>query len=80
MSVSLSAFFDRFITDLHHLLSLIRTRLQAAGTPAHPQVYEGFWDATHKTFKAEGVVGFYRGLVPTLAKVVPAVSISLCRL
>ncbi|KAK0522096.1 hypothetical protein OC834_006407, partial [Tilletia horrida] len=57
-------------------LNLIRTRLQAAGTPAHPQTYEGFLDAVKKTYKNEGGVGFYRGLVPTLAKVVPAVSIS----
>ena len=56
--------------------SLIRTRLQAAGTPAHPTTYAGFWDAVHKTYRSEGMVGFYRGLVPTLAKVVPAVSIS----
>lgn len=56
--------------------SLIRTRLQAAGTPAHPQTYGGFWDAARITYRSEGVVGFYRGLVPTLAKVVPAVSIS----
>lgn len=57
-------------------LNLIRTRLQAAGTPAHPTTYDGFWDAARKTYRAEGVKGFYRGLVPTLAKVVPAVSIS----
>ena len=57
-------------------LNLIRTRLQAAGTPAHPTTYNGFWDAAHKTYVREGFVGFYRGLVPTLAKVVPAVSIS----
>lgn len=57
-------------------LNLIRTRLQAAGTPAHPTTYDGFWDAAKKTYVKEGFVGFYRGLVPTLAKVVPAVSIS----
>ncbi|KAL9937183.1 hypothetical protein V8E36_003592 [Tilletia maclaganii] len=57
-------------------LNLIRTRLQAAGTPAHPQTYDGFLDAVRRTYKNEGLVGFYRGLVPTLAKVVPAVSIS----
>lgn len=57
-------------------LSLIRTRLQAAGTPSHPQLYDGFWDCCRKTLKNEGAVGFYRGLVPSLAKVVPAVSIS----
>ncbi|MCO5565783.1 hypothetical protein L7F22_019458 [Adiantum nelumboides] len=57
-------------------LSLVRTRLQAAGTPAHPQQYDGFWHACRITYKQEGFVGFYRGLVPSLAKVVPAVSIS----
>ncbi|PWN20581.1 mitochondrial carrier [Microstroma glucosiphilum] len=57
-------------------LNLIRTRLQAAGTPAHPQVYTGFLDAWKRTYVREGFVGFYRGLIPTLAKVVPAVSIS----
>ncbi|PWZ03220.1 mitochondrial carrier [Testicularia cyperi] len=57
-------------------LNLIRTRLQAAGTPAHPTTYDGFWDAARKTYNQEGFKGFYRGLVPTLAKVVPAVSIS----
>lgn len=38
--------------------------------------YDGFFDVARKTFQSEGVVGFYRGLVPSLAKVVPAVSIS----
>jgi Mitochondrial carrier protein len=30
--------------------------------------YDGFWDAARKTYRSEGFVGFYRGLVPTLAK------------
>ena len=38
--------------------------------------YKSFFDATYQTFKNEGLIGFYRGLGPTLAKVVPAVSIS----
>ena len=60
-------------------LNLLRTRLQASGTPAHPQSYAGFFDVLNKTYANEGVRGFYRGLIPTLAKVVPAVSISyLC--
>ncbi|TIA92360.1 hypothetical protein E3P99_00654 [Wallemia hederae] len=60
-------------------LNLLRTRLQASGTPAHPQSYTGFFDVLNKTYANEGVRGFYRGLIPTLAKVVPAVSISyLC--
>ncbi|PKI84696.1 hypothetical protein MVES1_001212 [Malassezia vespertilionis] len=54
-------------------LNLIRTRLQASGTPAHPVF---FMDAAIQTYKREGAAGFYRGLVPSLAKVAPAVSIS----
>lgn len=57
-------------------LNVVRTRLQASGTPAHPYVYAGFVDACRQTYVREGVKGFYRGLVPTLAKVIPAVSCS----
>ena len=31
-------------------------------------------DAAYQTYKREGFFGFYRGLIPSLAKVVPAVS------
>ncbi|EIE76032.1 hypothetical protein G6F46_004281 [Rhizopus delemar] len=57
-------------------LNMIRTRLQAQGTPAHPYRYTSAWDAAKKTFHADGVRGFYKGLGPTLFKVVPSVSIS----
>ncbi|KAG8820935.1 hypothetical protein FRC17_009975 [Serendipita sp. 399] len=57
-------------------LNLVRTRLQASGSSGHPQVYTGMWDVVQKTHANEGLRGFYRGLFPTLAKVVPAVSIS----
>lgn len=57
-------------------LNLVRTRLQASGSSGHPQKYTGVWDVCAKTYKLDGWRGFYRGLLPTLAKVVPAVSIS----
>ncbi|KAF8607712.1 mitochondrial carrier [Ceratobasidium sp. AG-I] len=57
-------------------LNLVRTRLQASGSSGHPQVYDGMWDVARKTMAKEGWRGFYKGLLPTLAKVVPAVSIS----
>ncbi|KAF8165282.1 mitochondrial carrier [Crassisporium funariophilum] len=57
-------------------LNLVRTRLQASGSSGHPQTYTGVWDVAAKTWEREGWRGFYRGLFPTLAKVVPAVSIS----
>lgn len=57
-------------------INLLRTRLQASGSPGHPQRYTGFVDVARQTLAREGWPGLYKGLVPNLAKVVPAVSIS----
>jgi solute carrier family 25 phosphate transporter 23/24/25/41 len=57
-------------------LNLMRTRLQASGSPGHPQRYNGVLDVAMKTWERDGWKGFYRGLFPTLAKVIPSVSIS----
>jgi solute carrier family 25 phosphate transporter 23/24/25/41 len=50
-------------------LNLVRTRLQASGSPGHPQRYTGVVDVAVKTWERDGWRGFYRGLFPTLAKV-----------
>lgn len=50
-------------------LNLVRTRLQASGSPAHPQRYKNIFDVAWVTYRNEGWRGFYRGLFPTLAKV-----------
>ncbi|TDL29557.1 mitochondrial carrier [Rickenella mellea] len=57
-------------------MNLVRTRLQASGSSGHPERYSGVWDVTVKTYQREGWRGYYRGLFPTLAKVIPSVSIS----
>lgn len=57
-------------------INLLRTRLQAQGTHAHPYTYTGFMDVYHKTVARDGYKGLWRGLAPNLAKVAPAVSIS----
>ncbi|KAI7907974.1 mitochondrial carrier domain-containing protein [Cokeromyces recurvatus] len=57
-------------------LNMIRTRLQAQGTPAHPYRYTSAWDVARKTYRSSGIRGFYKGLGPTLIKVVPSISIS----
>ncbi|THH11487.1 hypothetical protein EW145_g618 [Phellinidium pouzarii] len=57
-------------------LNLVRTRLQASGSSGHPQRYKNIYDVAWKTYQREGWRGFYRGLFPTLAKVIPSVSIS----
>ncbi|CCE63635.1 hypothetical protein TPHA_0F01510 [Tetrapisispora phaffii CBS 4417] len=60
-------------------INLLRTRLQAQGTYAHPYRYTGIKDVFIQTVKRESYSGLYKGLLPTLAKVCPAVSISyLC--
>jgi hypothetical protein len=51
-----------------HILNHI-DRLQAQGTPAHPYRYTSAWDVAHKTYRADGIRGFYKGLGPTLFKV-----------
>jgi solute carrier family 25 (mitochondrial phosphate transporter), member 23/24/25/41 len=50
-------------------LNLVRTRLQASGSSGHPERYSGIADVARKTYGRDGWRGFYRGLVPTLAKV-----------
>lgn len=57
-------------------INLLRTRLQAQGTYAHPYRYTGFKDVFMQTVAREGYPGLFKGLVPNLAKVCPAVSIS----
>ncbi|KAI3652611.1 hypothetical protein MP228_002036 [Amoeboaphelidium protococcarum] len=58
-------------------LGLIRTRLQAQGTATHAIKYErGTVDVIRVTYAREGLKGFYKGLIPSLVKVVPAVSLS----
>lgn len=39
----------------------MRTRLQAQGTPSHPQTYTGIRDAAFKCYQLEGWRGFYKG-------------------
>jgi solute carrier family 25 phosphate transporter 23/24/25/41 len=56
-------------------INLLRTRLQTQGTVLHPRTYNGFWDVAKVTLEGEGVRGMFKGLLPNLLKVVPAVSI-----
>lgn len=55
--------------------SLVRARLQAQGTPSHPEVYSSPWDVVRRTYQRERLAGFYKGLSPTLMKVLPAISL-----
>jgi solute carrier family 25 phosphate transporter 23/24/25/41 len=57
-------------------LNVLRTRLQTQGTHMHPARYTGIWDVARKTIKHEGYRGLYKGLMPNLLKVAPALSIT----
>ncbi|SCV05476.1 LANO_0H08328g1_1 [Lachancea nothofagi CBS 11611] len=75
----MGAFSGTVGATLVYPINLLRTRLQAQGTYAHPYQYDGFRDVFSKTVQREGYPGLFKGLVPNLAKVCPAVSISyLC--
>ncbi|KAK9456502.1 mitochondrial carrier domain-containing protein [Dipodascopsis uninucleata] len=57
-------------------INVLRTRLQTQGTAAHPQRYSGVNDVLQQLLRNEGYRGLFRGLLPNLIKVAPAVSIS----
>lgn len=50
---------------------VVRTRLQD-----HHQQYNGVIDVIKKTYARENIGGFYKGIVPTLYRVVPACCIT----
>eukprot|EP00743_Colponemidia_sp_Colp-15_P002383 GILK01002582.1.p1 GENE.GILK01002582.1~~GILK01002582.1.p1 ORF type:complete len:484 (+),score=64.71 GILK01002582.1:39-1454(+) len=56
---------------------LVRTRLQAQrNAVGEKALFKGPWDCFIKTIKLEGFTALYRGMVPNVLKVLPAVSIS----
>ncbi|RNA09636.1 calcium-binding mitochondrial carrier S -2 isoform X2 [Brachionus plicatilis] len=56
--------------------SLIRTRLQAQEVPMDSENRDTMRKLLIRIWRNEGLRGFYRGLLPNIIKVVPAVSIS----
>lgn len=57
-------------------VNLLRTRLQAAGSSGHKHTYTGFVDVAQQTLRNEGWRGLYKGLLPSILKVGPAVGVS----
>jgi len=61
-------------------MDLVRRRLQVQGFASDisfgDKHYKGIVDAFIRIYKEEGVIGFYRGLIPNFIKVVPAISVS----
>lgn len=73
---TIGAFSGAFGASVVYPINLLRTRLQAQGTKAHPQTYTGVVDCARKTISKEGVRGLFKGITPNLLKVAPAVSIT----
>lgn len=61
-------------------LDLIRRRLQVQGFSSDIALsdghYKGVVDAFIRIYRTEGILGFYRGLVPNCIKVAPAIAVS----
>lgn len=72
----IGGFSGAFGASLVWPLNLLRTRLQTSGTVLHPREYTGIVDVTRQTIQSEGVRGLFKGIMPNLVKVVPAVAIT----
>jgi solute carrier family 25 (mitochondrial phosphate transporter), member 23/24/25/41 len=75
LTAAMGGFTGALGASLVYPVNLIRTRLQTQGTVLHRRTYKGFWDCANITIQGEGVRGLFKGLMPNLLKVVPAVSI-----
>ncbi|KAJ1907008.1 mitochondrial thiamine pyrophosphate transporter, partial [Tieghemiomyces parasiticus] len=60
-------------TTLTYPFDLLRTRF-AAQSPTK-QVYSGILNSVHKIYQSEGIMGFYRGVWPSLVQVMPYISL-----
>lgn len=52
---------------------VVKARLQARGAEAR---YRGFIDCVVRTWRGEGIHGFFRGLTPNVVRVVPSSAIT----
>eukprot|EP00398_MALV-I-01_sp_L67-1_P000955 gene955-63_t len=60
-------------------LDLVRRQMQMTGFKGRPMIHRSNWEAFQHVYSNDnGIRGFYRGIVPELAKVVPNIAISFC--
>lgn len=55
-------------------LDVLRRRLQSSGLLGFN--YQGVLDALTRMYREEGLMSFYRGMLPNYLKMVPAISVS----
>lgn len=73
---AIGAFSGSFGASIVYPVNLVRTRLQAQGTKAHPRMYTSALDCARTTIRTEGFKGLFKGITPNLLKVIPSVSIT----
>lgn len=74
--LGLGALSGAISSSIVYPLNLLRTRLQIQNTFAHPYLYTGLCDVFRSTINKEGLCGLFKGLSPSLLKVIPSVSIT----
>ncbi|PRP88597.1 hypothetical protein PROFUN_03008 [Planoprotostelium fungivorum] len=65
-----------FATVTTYPFQVVRSRLQQRPDDGGVRVYTGTLDTVLKTFRNEGLFGFYKGLFPNLLRVVPSASVT----
>jgi solute carrier family 25 (mitochondrial phosphate transporter), member 23/24/25/41 len=63
-----------FSVTLTYPTDLVRRKLQMSGTPGYDS-YDGIVDCCKKINAESGIKGLYKGLIPCLYKVAPAMAI-----
>lgn len=53
-------------------LHVAKTRMVMQGIGGSKPEYSGMFDVLSKTFRREGILGLYRGIVPSIMKSVPS--------
>lgn len=74
MNFTLGGVAGTIAVSLTYPTDVIRRKMQMSGAKGH-DTYTGFMDCGNKVYAKEGFLGLYKGFVPCLLKVAPAMAI-----